>query len=87
MKIYTVHILDTDEELGVAALNTDDCVDVFATFWVSRTGCEPGMFYVEDKVPVSFPEDMIIQHIEEGDLAGVIVLQCDGTLLFEPAIC
>jgi len=87
VKLYTVHILDTDEELGVAALSTDQCADVFVTFWVSRTGSAPGEFYIEDEMPVSYPDDAIIENVEKGEVAGVLVLQSDGSLLFEPAIC
>ncbi len=86
MKMFNVYIVETGEELCVAARSTDHCAEVFVTFWISRSGQAPGEFHVGTDAPDSYQGHPTVQIVAEGDVAGVIVRQQDGSMLFEAAI-
>ena len=86
MKLYTVNILDTGEELCVAARSTDQCAEVVVTFWIARSGGAPGEFSVERGAPADYRNDTLVLNVAQGNVAGVVVRQQDGSLLFEAAI-
>ena len=86
MKLYNAHIHDTGEELCVAARSADDAAEVLVTFWCARSGTMPGRFYITAGAPPLYKGDTLVRLIARGELAGVIIRQLDGTMIFEPAI-
>ena len=86
MRLHNVYIVQTGEELCVAARTTDHAAQVFITFWIARTGDAPGEFHVGVDDPEYYENDPIVQNVAKGDIAGVLVRQPDGSTLFDPAI-
>ncbi len=86
MKLYTAHVMETGEELCVAARNSDQCADVFVTFWIARSGRAPNEFYTERGVPAGYRDHTLVLNVAQGDVPGVVVRQRDGSMLFEPVI-
>ena len=87
MKLFNVHIVESGEELGVVARTTDHAAEVFVTFRLARTGSAPGEFSIGRGAPVSYQDDIMVRHVAGGDVAGVLIRQPDGSLLFDAAIC
>lgn len=85
MKLYTVKIVETGEELCVGARTADHAAEVLVTFWAARSGTMPGTFEVEPGAPVTFRDNSFVRLVAAGELAGVIVRQMDGSMLFEAA--
>lgn len=86
MNLYTTHIRETGEELCVAARSADHAAAVLVTFWCARSGTMPGRFEVEAGAPPIYKNDKFVRLVSQGELAGVIIRQLDGTMIFEPAI-
>ncbi len=86
MKLFNARIAQTDEELCIAALSADHASEVFVCFWVSRTGGLPGDFMIGRGAPLDYLGHDAVGTIEAGNVAGVVVRQTDGTMLFEPEI-
>ena len=86
MKLYNVCIRETEEELCVAARYADHAAEVIVTFWFARTGCAPGRFDVQAGAPAAYRDSPFVRMVAAGELAGVVIRQLDGTMLFEPAI-
>jgi hypothetical protein len=85
MKLYNVHILETGEELCVAARSADHAAEVIVTFWFARTGSAPGRFDVQAGAPPAYSENSFVRLVADGELAGVIIRQLDGSMIFEAA--
>lgn len=86
MKLFTVHHVETEESLCIAARNTDHAAQVFVTFILAHTGTAPGEFYVERGVPPEYRNNVVVESVTQRKLAGVIVLQPNGLMLFDPVI-
>ncbi|WP_057883652.1 hypothetical protein [Tsuneonella troitsensis] len=86
MKLYSIHIRETGENLCVAARSADHAAEVLVTFWCARSGTMPGRFYITAGAPPLYKGDTLVRRIARGKLAGVIIRQLDGTMIFEPAI-
>lgn len=86
MKMFNVYIVETGEELCVAARTTDHAAEVLVTFWCARCGHAPGEFHIGRGAPSAYQNDFIVQNVAAGNVAGVFVRQPDNSLLFEPAI-
>lgn len=86
MNLFNAHIVQTGEELCIAAGTTDHAAEVFVCFWAARTGGAPGEFAIGRGAPPEFLGDSIVEAVAGGDVAGVVVRQPDESMLFEPAI-
>lgn len=86
MNFFTVNIVQTGEELCVAARTSDHAAEVFLTFWCARTGQAPGEFHVRTEPAKAYENNPVVENIAAGEMAGVLVHQSDGSMLFEPAI-
>lgn len=85
MKLFNVRNDTTREELCVAATDMDHASAVYVTFWISRSGDAPGRFSIGRGAPAEIKDNFTVKTVERGDVAGVIVQQLDGSMLFEPA--
>lgn len=85
MKLYNVCIRETEEELCVAARSADHAAEIIVTFWFARTGCAPGLFDVQAGIPDAYRDNSFVRLVAAGELAGVIVRQMDGSMIFEAA--
>lgn len=86
MNLYNVRIRETGEEVCVAARSADHAAEVIVTFWCARSGTMPGRFDVEAGASPAYKNDKFVRLVSRGELAGVIIRQLDGTMIFEPAI-
>lgn len=86
MKLFNIYVVQSGEELCVAARSSDHAAEVFVTFWLSRTSDAPGEFHVGRGAPEAFKDDVAAQLAAQGDVSGVLIRQADGTTLFERAI-
>ena len=86
MNMFNVCIVQTGEEICVAARTWDHAAEVFITFWITRTGSAPGEFHIGTGAPERDMGDLVVQDVAAGHVAGVMVRQPDGSMLFEPAI-
>jgi hypothetical protein len=86
MKIYGIHIRETGEELCIAARSADHAAEVLVTFWCARSGTMPGRFDVEAGAPPAYKNEKFVRLVAQGEIAGVIIRQLDGTMIFEPAL-
>lgn len=85
MKLYTVTIVETGEQLCIAARTSDHAAEVLVTFWAARSGTMPGRFNVQPGIPAAYRDNSFVRLVGAGELAGVIIRQRDDTMLFEPA--
>lgn len=85
MKIYTAQIIETSEEVCVVARTIDHASEVLVTFWFARTGSAPGRYDVEAGAPTAYQNDLFVRFVADGELAGVVIRQLDGSMVFEPA--
>lgn len=85
MKLYTVTIVETEEQLCVAARSADHAAEVLVTFWCARSGTMPGRFDMQAGAPAVHRDNSFVRLVAAGELAGVIVRQLDGSMLFEAA--
>ena len=85
MKLYSIPIHETGEELCIAARTSDHAAEVLVTFWFARTGSAPGRFNVQAGAPLAYKNNPFVRLVAAGELAGVIVRQLDGSMLFEAA--
>jgi hypothetical protein len=85
MKLFNVRNDNTGEEMCIAATDLDHASAVYVTFWISRSGDAPGRFSIGRGAPTDFKDNFTVKTVERGDVAGVIVQQLDGSMLFEPA--
>ena len=86
MKLFNIFVVQSGEELCVAARTSDHAAEVFVTFWLSRTAEAPGEFHVGRGAPEAFKDDVAAQLAARGNVSGVLVRQADGSTLFEQAI-
>lgn len=86
MKLYGIAISLTGEELCVAASSVDHAAEIFVTFWIASSGSAPGKFAITGGVPAAYQDNVTVNLIGQGDVAGVIVRQTDGSMLFEPTM-
>ena len=85
MKLFNVRNDNTGEEMCIAATDMDHASAVYVTFWIARSGDAPGRFSICRGAPADFKDNFTVKTVERGDVAGVIVQQLDGSMLFEPA--
>jgi len=85
MKLFNIKNDTTDEEMCVAATDMDHASAVYVTFWIARSGDAPGRFTIGRGAPADFKDNLTVKTVERGEIAGVIVHQLDGSMLFEPA--
>lgn len=85
MKLYSVRICETGEELCIAARTADHAAEVLTTFWCARTGMVPGRFEIEPGPPTAYRNDPFVCFVAAGELAGVVIRQLDGSMVFEAA--
>lgn len=85
MKLYTVTIVETGEQLCIAARTSDHAAEVLVTFWAARSGTMPGRFDVQADAPLTYCDNSFVRLVAAGELAGVIVRQLDGSMVFEAA--
>lgn len=86
MNAYKVKIQNTGEEVCVVARSMPHASDVLVSFWFFRCGKAPGEFQIETGAPTEYRGHPTVRHAAAGKVAGVIVRQMDGSMLFEPAI-
>jgi hypothetical protein len=86
MNLFEVTVAETGEDLCVAARTMDHAAETFVTFWVARTGSAPGEFHIGRGAPLVYAGHPTVEIAASGDVAGVVVLQQDGFMLFEAAI-
>jgi hypothetical protein len=86
MHLFNVTVAETSEELCVAARTTDHAAEVFVTFWIARTGSAPGEFSLGRGAPNGYRSHHVAEDVAAGEIAGIVVRQPDGSMLFEPAI-
>lgn len=85
MKIYNAHMAETGEELGVVARTMNNAAEALVCFWVSRTGSPPGAFVIGSGPPPFLQSNPANSALLSVDIAGVIALTEDGSIIFEPA--
>lgn len=85
MKLYTATVVETGEQLCIAARTSDHAAEVLVTFWCARSGRMPGTFEIERGAPAVYRDNSFVRLVAAGELAGVIVRQMDGSMLFEAA--
>jgi len=85
MKLFNVRNDNTGEEMCVAATDMDHAAAVYVTFWIARSGDAPGRFSIGKGAPADFKDNFTVKTVERGEVAGVIVQQLDGSMLFEAA--
>lgn len=85
MKLYSIRIRETGEVLCVAARTCDHAAEVLATFWFARSGTMPGRFEVRPGAPGTYRNSPFVGVVGDGELAGVIIRQLDGSMIFEAA--
>lgn len=85
MKLFNVRNDCTGEILCVAARDMDHASAVYVTFWIARSGDAPGRFSIGRGAPAEIKDNFTVKTIERGEIAGVIVHQLDGSVLFEAA--
>jgi len=85
MKLYSVQICETGEELCIAARTNNHAAEVLTTFWCARSGMMPGRFEIEPGVPDAYSNHPYVSFVADGELAGVVIRQLDGSMVFEPA--
>ncbi|HTG37404.1 hypothetical protein [Sphingomonas sp.] len=86
MNLFNALIVQTGEELCVAARDVDHAAEVFVCFWAARTGGAPGDFAIGRGAPPAYRGHVTVDAVERGDVAGVLVLQIDEMVAFEPAV-
>jgi hypothetical protein len=84
VKLFNVHVAGTGEVLCVAARTSHHAAEVFVTFWLARTGDAPGEFSIGRGAPSEYQGDFTVENLRRGDVAGVVVRQANGLMLFEP---
>lgn len=85
MRLFNIKNESTGEELCVAATDMDHASAVYVIFWISRSGGAPGRFSIGRGAPAEFKDNFTVKTVERGEIAGVVVQQLDGSMLFEPA--
>jgi hypothetical protein len=85
MKLFNAKNDNTGEVLCIAARDMDHASAVYVTFWIARSGNAPGAFSIGRGAPAEFQDSFTAKTVERGDVAGVIVQQLDGSMLFEAA--
>lgn len=86
MKLYNIAIEETGEELCVAARSVEHAAEVIVTFWCARSGTMPGRFDLKSGALPAYKNENFVRLVAQGELAGVIIRQLDGTMIFEPAL-
>jgi len=85
MRLFNIKNDSTGEVLCVAAKDMDHASAVYVTFWIARSGDAPGRFNIGRGAPAEIKDNFTVKTVERGEIAGVIVHQMDGSVLFEPA--
>jgi hypothetical protein len=85
MQLFNVKNDRTSEVMCVAARDMDHASAVYVTFWIARSGGAPGRFSIGRGAPAEIKDNFTVKTVERGEIAGVIVHQMDGSVLFEPA--
>jgi hypothetical protein len=86
MRLYGAYVVQTGDELCVAARTADHAAEIFVTFHIARTGAVPGEFQIGSRAPAAYEGHPVTDAVAQGDVAGVIVRQTDGSMSFDPAI-